>query len=267
MADVKESTKEVYQNNFKGEEYNEELKDLLPAAEPIFEFSLAFIQEVIQSKKFEGTKLLEIGSASTIHNIASASSYYTNIVQSEFTECSREALKRWHKGEISLDFAFLKIVAKLEGYGDDLEKGRKILESRVRNAVKCVVSCDLLSNEILKMEELISSETQPPYDLIITMLTLESACPDSQHFLAALKGINKLLRKGGGLVASGFENGGRWKVGRKWFPYLQHNVQDIVRALKEAGFGNITFKIYYPQEARIYYKHDDVFYCFAAEKL
>ncbi|KFM68680.1 Indolethylamine N-methyltransferase, partial [Stegodyphus mimosarum] len=214
MSDVKESTKEVYQNNFKGDEYNEELKDLLPAAEPLYEFCLAFLEEVIRSKKFEGTKLLEIGSASTVHNIASASSYYTNIVQSEFTDCSREALKRWHKGEITLDFAaLLNIVAKLEGYGDDLEKGRKILESRVRKAVKCVVPCDLLSNDILKTEELLSSETQPPYDLIITMLTLESACPDSHHFLAALKGINKLLRKGGGLVASGFENGGSWKVG------------------------------------------------------
>ncbi|XP_035210509.1 nicotinamide N-methyltransferase-like [Stegodyphus dumicola] len=97
----------------------------------------------------------------------------------------------------------------------DLEKGRKILESRIRKAVKCVVSCDLLSNEILKTEELISPEVQPPYDLIIAMLTLEPACPDSDHFLAALKGISKLLRKGGGLIAAGFENGGRWKIGDK----------------------------------------------------
>ncbi|KFM70321.1 Indolethylamine N-methyltransferase, partial [Stegodyphus mimosarum] len=262
MDDVEENAKEVYRKNFKGDEYNEEVKDLLPSAEPLFEFCLAFIQEVLNSKKFEGTKLLEIGSATTIHNIASASSYYTNIVQSEFTEHSREILKLWHKGEIRLDFSpLLNIIAKLEGYGNELEKGRNILESRIRKAVKCVVSCDLLSNEILKVEELISPETKPPYDLVITMFTLEPACPDSHYFLTALKGINKLLRKGGGLIAAGLENAGEWKVGEKWFPFLRHNVQDIVRALKEAGFGNITFKLHYPHERGIYQIHDSI-YCF-----
>ncbi|XP_035222428.1 indolethylamine N-methyltransferase-like [Stegodyphus dumicola] len=267
MDYVDENAKEVYTENFKGEEYNEELKDLLPSAERFFEFYLAFVQEVLKSKKFEGSKLLEIGSATTIHNIASASFYYENIVQSEFTKNSREILKRWHKSDINLDFSpLLNIIAKLEGYGSELEKGRNALESRIRKSVKCVVSCDLLSNEILKMEELISPETQPPYDLVITMFTLEPACPDSHHFLTALKGINKLLRKGGGLIAAGLENAGGWKVGEKWFPFLHHNVQDIVRALKEAGFGNITFKLHYPHECGIYQKHDSI-YCFAAEKL
>ncbi|GBM07038.1 hypothetical protein AVEN_82247-1, partial [Araneus ventricosus] len=69
------------------------------------------------SGRFEGKKLLEVGSGATVHNIASASAYFPIIVQSDFVEDNLENLKLWHKGQSPLDWsAFLDIVASLEDF-------------------------------------------------------------------------------------------------------------------------------------------------------
>ncbi|GFT93324.1 uncharacterized protein NPIL_463891, partial [Nephila pilipes] len=54
---------------------------------------------------------------------------------------------------------------------------RAKLESRIRNAVKAVVHCDFLSDDVLNLDE-IPNEAAPPYDLIIAMLCLEVPCVD-----------------------------------------------------------------------------------------
>ncbi|GBO34974.1 hypothetical protein AVEN_125891-1, partial [Araneus ventricosus] len=67
--------------------------------------------------RFEGKKLLEVGSGATVHSIASASAYFPIIVQSDFVEDNLENLKLWHKGQSPLDWsAFLDIVASLEDF-------------------------------------------------------------------------------------------------------------------------------------------------------
>ncbi|XP_035233540.1 nicotinamide N-methyltransferase-like, partial [Stegodyphus dumicola] len=219
------------------------------------------------SENFNGRRILEIGNSAAVHYIASASACFTNIVQGQLIPDSCEKLKRWHRKEVNLDFSFfLNIVAELEGYEDNLEEGRKLLESQIRKCVKCVVPCDIHSDPILKLEELTVVEIQPPYDLIITILTLESSCPDFYSYVTALKRIHKLLKRKGGLIVGGYECEGNWKIGNKWVPCLNLNISDIWCALKLAGFGNMTFKVHYGNKPESYYKHNS-FYCIAAEKL
>lgn len=65
--------------------------------------------------KFAGTKVLDIGSGATVHNIASASAHYSNIVQCDYVMDNVEELRRWHQGQSTLDWSqFLGLVADIE---------------------------------------------------------------------------------------------------------------------------------------------------------
>lgn len=76
-------------------------------------FSLTF-----SSADFTSTsRLLELGSGPTVHNVASASGFIPHIVLSEFVEANCEELRRWLKKEPGyLDWTpFIQRVAKAEG--------------------------------------------------------------------------------------------------------------------------------------------------------
>lgn len=69
--------------------------------------------------RFSGSKVLDIGSGATVHNIASASARFSNIVQSDYVLDNVEELRRWHKGNSLLDWSqFLGLVTNIEkNYG------------------------------------------------------------------------------------------------------------------------------------------------------
>ncbi|GFT23180.1 nicotinamide N-methyltransferase [Trichonephila clavipes] len=167
----------------------------------------------LHTERFKGKKLLEIGSGATVHNIACASAYFPIIVQSDFVKDNREALKRWLKEDSPLDWSeFLNIPARIEDFQSDVNEVRAKLESRIRSSVRAVVHCDILTDGVLRFDE-IPAEATPPYDLIISVLCLEVPCADFESFVKALIRINKLLRKGGGIIMCSFYEHSSWNVG------------------------------------------------------
>ncbi|GFS69254.1 hypothetical protein NPIL_424341 [Nephila pilipes] len=223
-------------------------------------------EKINEKGRFQGKKLLEVGSGAIVHNIASASAYFPVIVQSDFVEDNRETLKRWHKKDSPLDWSeFLNIPAKLEDYKSDVNEVRAKLESRIRNAVKAVVHCDFLSDDVLNLDE-IPNEAAPPYDLIIAMLCLEVPCVDFESFVNALKRLNKLLKRGGGIIISSYIGMGTWNVGKKIFPHLKLNLTEILMAVDMAGFGNHDVRSYSPILSKHPWQYNG-YYCIASEKL
>ncbi|GFT23166.1 nicotinamide N-methyltransferase [Trichonephila clavipes] len=218
-------------------------------------------------KRFKGKKLLEIGSGATVHNIACASAYFPVIVQSDFVKDNRETLKRWLKEDSPLDWSeFLNIPARMEDFQSDVNEVRAKLESRIRRSVKAVVQCDILTDGVLSFDE-IPAEATPPYDLIIAISCVEVPCADFESFVNALKRINKLLRKGGGIIMSSFNENSTWNVGKNIFPNLSVTLKEILSAMDLAGFGNHDAKSYSPIHNTCALFEYSSFYCLASEKL
>ncbi|GBM78725.1 hypothetical protein AVEN_244398-1 [Araneus ventricosus] len=263
---AEEVVKQNFKENLKAIEYHEELHGILRTLHIYFEITASFIYDVLKSRRFEGKKLLEVGSGATVHSIASASAYFPIIVQSDFVEDNLENLKLWHKGQSPLDWsAFLDIVASLEDFKSDVQEVRAKLESRIRKSVKAIVHCDFLKDGVLKLEE-VPAEASPPYDLIIAVQCLEVPCGDLESFVNVLKRLKKLLRKGGGLILSSFHDCEEWEVRKKKFPHLKISLKEIVAALDKAGFGNHDVKRFSPLVTDYNLTYGG-YYCIATEAL
>ncbi|KFM68538.1 Nicotinamide N-methyltransferase, partial [Stegodyphus mimosarum] len=143
---------------------------------------------------------------------------------------------------------------------------RKELESRIRKSVKCVVRSDLLSDTVLPLEPLIATETEPPFDLVISVLCIETAAPDYEGYIDILKRINSLLKVGGGLIICGYENGSMWQVGDKTFHHIKLTTKQLLEALGTAGFGKCDLRTCPKRESEYSYDYETLF-CVAAEKL
>ncbi|GFR00492.1 uncharacterized protein TNCT_365381 [Trichonephila clavata] len=257
-----DSMKEHYNANLKAKTYNAKFNRLFNMINENFEFILRFLHNVVQSDRFKGSKVLEIGSGATVHNIASASAKYSVIVQSDYVMDNCEELKKWHSGESVLDWSqFLNMVLEIEGSKMTLQD----LETRIRKSVKCVVRGDLLSDGVLDEQEL-TPETSSPYDLVISVLCIETAASNFEDYVAILKRINNLLRLGGGLVVCGYENGSPWKIGSNYFPHVKLPIEQISKALEQAGFKICELKMLPKIKSDYDYEYDHIF-CVAAEKL
>ncbi|GFR30217.1 hypothetical protein TNCT_670711 [Trichonephila clavata] len=264
---LEKDTKQHEKETLKAIEYYKEHCKILNCVKIVFEVMLSFIHDVIKSRRFKGEKLLEIGSGATVHNIASASAYFPIIIQSDFVEDNREALKQWHKRESQLDWSeFLNITARLEDYESDVNEVRTKIEHRLRSNVKAVVHCDLLSDGILRLEE-IPEGTGPPYDFIISMLCLEIPCNDFESFVDVLKRVNKLLKTGGGLIMGSFLEADSWYVNEKKFSKLKICLKDILKALDLSGFGHHEVKSFSRVHTEYQLQEHSGYYCVATEKL
>lgn len=267
MEDKANEIRKFYTENMKAKVYYQQLHKNLLTIEDLYVFNLKFLYDVFQSGRFEGTKMFEIGSGPTVHYVASASSQFTSIVQSDFVEDNRELLKRWLRGESDhFDWSqFLDLVARVEDLGCDPMTSRQLLSSRIRKAVKGVMKSDVLSDSIVFLNEKSDPDRSPPYDLVTSIWCIENVAPDFDTYVAILKKINNLLRPGGGIIIAGFENGGTWLVGGQPIQYLKLSLNDVATALTMAGFVKHDFRV---QEKSIEFGFDhDSLFCVAAEKL
>lgn len=266
MENREDSMKSYYNNNLKAVEYNEKFNRILNLIRRNFEFILKFLHDIVISERFQGSKVLEVGSGATVHNIASFSSKFSNIVQSDYVVDNCEELKRWHAGTSTLDWSqFLDIVLQMEGTKESLEHARKELEDRIRKNVKAVVRADLLSDQVI-LEDEIKPEFSSPFDVVISVLCLETVAPDFDGYVAILKRLNKLLRKGGGIVICGYENGSPWKVGEGVFHHVKLTLSQIKDAATKAGFGSFEIRTLPKIESEYDYDYENLF-CLAGEKL
>lgn len=251
--------KRNYQENFKPDDFHKLYQEELFYMQDVYFSSLKVLYEIMRRGKFKGRKLLEIGSGPTIHNIASASAYFPEIVQSDFVEANCEELRRWLGGKSQLDWSpFLEAIARIEGY-QDLSSGIRDIEVRIRRSVQSVVHCDVLADRV------IPEEVKSKFDLILTSLTLECAAPDFESFLSILMRLNQLLCVGGGLIMIGFLNGKKWKTVGGEFHYLSMDQSDIDRALDICGFKEKEWTVF-PKTSSIPDLKFEYFYIVGAVK-
>jgi len=267
MEDKLVEIRNNFNENFKAKDYYKKLHKELLVAEDMFVFNLRFLHDVLESGRFKGSKMLELGSAATVHNIASASAHFPNIIQSDLVEENREQLKKWLRGHTEFfDWShFLDLVAKIESPDSDPKNIRPSLETRIRNSVKGVIKGDVLNDYIVAIDEKKYSDVSPPYDLVSSFWCLENAAPDFDTYVAVLKKINRILKIGGGIIIGGFENGGTMYIGEKPFPYLKLSLNDVTNALNMAGFVNHDIKIQKKLDNDFGYEYENIF-CVAAEK-
>jgi len=214
----------------------------------MYVFNLKSVYDVMKSGRFKGAKMLDIGSGSTVHNIASASAHFPNIILSDLVDENREQLKMWLMGHPNcFDWSYmLDLVAKIESPDSDPKHVRPTLEARIRNSVKGVLKCDLsiLSDYIVEVDEKKDYDLSPPYDLVSSFWCLENCAVDFTTYAASLKNINQILKPGGGFILAGFENCVKmYTVGEKPFHCMKISLDDVITALNIAGFVNHDIRI------------------------
>ncbi|GFS57967.1 indolethylamine N-methyltransferase [Trichonephila clavipes] len=131
MEDTEKKIKEDYTKNLDPKKFKEFKLEGLKAekSENNYDFWFRSLHEFFSSKNYTGNRMLELGSGPTVHNIATASAYFSHIVLSEFVESNCEQLRKWlRKDPDMLDWTiFLERVARAEGrkgYKDDTESHR-----------------------------------------------------------------------------------------------------------------------------------------------
>ncbi|GBL97519.1 Indolethylamine N-methyltransferase [Araneus ventricosus] len=233
--------KEDYLKNLDPKKFQEFKLEGLKAekSENNYDFWFKCLHEFFSSGNCSGTRMLEIGSGPTVHNIATASAYFPYIVQSEFVESNCEQLRKWlRKDPDSLDWTiFLQRVARAEGK-EDVDAAVPEIEDRIRSAVKAVVHADVLDDQVIPKEY-----TQEPYDLILSVLTFETAAVNLESYSKILGRANRLLRKGGKMILISATKCTYWQVGGNKFHCLSLEEHEIEDALKKNGFGEICWKI------------------------
>ncbi|XP_054715608.1 indolethylamine N-methyltransferase-like [Uloborus diversus] len=241
MDSVEKNIKEAYQQNLTPEEFQKfKLQGLKEEkSENNYDFWFSCLYKFFSSGKWSGSRLLDLGSGPTVHNIATASAFLPHIILSEFVEANCQQLRKWlNKDPESADWTpFFRRVARAEGRSD-LDAACSEIESRIRSAVKGVIHCDVLDDNVIAEEY-----RKVPYDIVLTALTFETAAVNWESYSKILGRVNKLLRVGGKLVMIGVTGCSYWKVGSNKFHCLPMEEEDIERALKLNGFGEIHWTL------------------------
>ncbi|GFU61601.1 indolethylamine N-methyltransferase [Nephila pilipes] len=241
MEDTEKKIKEDYTKNLDPKKFKEFKLEGLKAekSENNYDFWFKCLHEFFSSKNYTGNRMLELGSGPTVHNVATASAYFSHIVLSEFVESNCEQLRKWLKKDPDmLDWSmFLERVARAEGK-KDAKAAVPEIESRIRSSVKTVVHADVLDDQVIPKEY-----TQEPYDLILSSLTFETAAATLDSYSKILGRANRLLRIGGKMILISATKCSYWQVGENKFHCLSLEESDVEEALKNNGFGDICWKI------------------------
>ncbi|XP_035670749.1 nicotinamide N-methyltransferase-like isoform X2 [Branchiostoma floridae] len=191
--------------------------------------------EIFNSGRLKpGSRLLDVGSGPTIHQLISASRFCTEIVCAEYTENNRAEIEKWVKKDPDMhDWTpFFKFVADLEGDSSSWEAR----QSHLRDAIKEVITCD-----VTKPEPFAPRQYQE-FDVITTSLSLETACPDRETYSAAVRNITRLLKPGGTFVLIGVTNQTFYTVGGYKFFTLPIDSSFMREVFEKAGFVDINIK-------------------------
>ena len=111
-------------------------------------------------------------------------------------------------------------------------------EERLRSLVK-IASCDIT------LDQPIEKGYEGPYDVILTMLSIESACQSEYDYLVFIKRLSRLLKPDGHLLlfsklttvtAQPIE----YKVGTQCFYLYALTSDTVIQALEQTSFVNIS---------------------------
>ena len=224
-----------YHEKFKASDY---LKGRYNIRDTHFIPVLRCYHDVFQSLP-SGLTILDYGTGPVIVTAISASTKASEIILSDYTEDSREALRQWldkHPDAFDWSPFFSHVVKDLEG------KGEKELEERqelVRSLVKAVVPCDLTQDPPIERGY------DRGYDVVISSLCLEAVMQTSAEYKRGVEKLAKLVKPGGLLLLVGAElkSGPEvYGVGDQSFKGFSVTTELAVQAMKEAGMSDVSFE-------------------------
>ncbi|XP_006813639.1 nicotinamide N-methyltransferase-like [Saccoglossus kowalevskii] len=184
----------------------------LQLKERYLEVDMEFHRQLHYSCKqgmFKGERLLELGEGPGISRLIAATTYFSEIVFSDYTASCREEVRKWIENrEDAYDWSrHFKFVADLKGNG---------LVTMIPDPLE-PITCD-------------------PFDGIIVASCLEAACPDIASFESSVKAVSSILKPGGVVIHWGRLGGNFCKVGDAQFHALTTTEEIVREAYKQAGF-------------------------------
>nr|XP_010969934.2 indolethylamine N-methyltransferase-like [Camelus bactrianus] len=197
------------------------------AENEILKFNLKNLFQTFSSGGVGGDILIDIGSGPTIYQLLSACEAFQEIIVSDYTEQNLWELEKWLKKEPgAYDWSpAVQYVCELEGDRSRCQEK----ESRLRRTVTQLLKCDVTQPHPLAPAQV------PPADCVLTLLALESACPDADAYRAAIRGLVSLLKPGGHLVTMAALRSKHYMVGAKKFFGLPLEKETVEKAVQEAG--------------------------------
>ena len=181
-------------------------------------------------------KLLEFAGGPSILSLISAAPYVGQITFSAYLESERKEIELWkHAKEGAHDWSahFKYAVNELEQTsGDDAwRKREELLRKRISSIIACDIFCD---------NPLITNQEQ--FDIVSTCWCLEVACTTYEQYKATVKKLVGLLKPGGFLLMYFDERSNYYIIGKKkWFS-LYLTLENVEKALTEAGTAIIMAK-------------------------
>ncbi len=184
-------------------------------------------------------KVLEYGCGPCLIHAISAAAQATEIVFADYTERNCHAIQRWLERDpkaFNWSPYFDYVVQNLEGR---TEKESREREEQLRNVVKGVVHCDITQDNPIERGY------EGPYDVIITIFCLASACKTPEEFVAAVDKLMGLLKPGGKIVIYDSERVlgapmGLWTVGDQVFHSLALSRSFVKATLEKTGFCDVA---------------------------
>lgn len=201
--------------------------------------SIPLLYKLYNSDKFKGGSLLELCSGPVVHWTAAASRKYTDITITDLLDTNLAQVRKWL---LKAPDAFkwtevFKLSALAEGVSDP-----KIIEERIRTAVKEVVVYDVLQKEKPFLDK------AKQFDLVQCSYGLECATLDRATLELAFKNISSLVKPGGAFVYLTTMQSTYFILSNQNFPLNAITKELLEDILTGAGFENIEFSEVFGQK-------------------
>ena len=187
-----------------------------------------------------GLTVLDYGCGPNLANHISAASKATEIVLADYCKPNCEFMKKWLAADPSAhdwSFYFKHVVETLEGKShQESIKRQKVL----RDKVKAVVACDITKDKFIE------EGYEGPYDIVKSLLCVGNAATNKDEYLSHLRKVASLVKVNGTLLFSDVTVESAeccpYLIGGKKFDSFSASTEDIVSALREAGFSDVVVK-------------------------
>ena len=215
------------------------------------DFVIGKVHEFFQATKFdiveprESLKVLDYGCGPVIaHVISAAGIDTTEIVLAEFVDECRMEVQLWlDKDPSAWDWTpYIKYVVQiLEGNDDEREIIQR--ELNLRKSIKAVVPCDISQDPPIA-----EGFAGLQYDVVMSILCLESACKTKDEYKAAVRKLTSLVKPGGYLVLycslkTMESRYGHYHVGENKFTFLGVTLEFVLESLKDGGLLDIHYSL------------------------
>ena len=209
------------------------------AAKERVQFQLDCLHDLFQQFSTRELRVLDYGCGPVVQHSISAAAYASEIVFCDISSSCREEIQKWlRKDPDAFNWSphFDYVVKNLEGKG---EKEAREREELLRKKTNGVVFCDVLADNPMQ------PGFEGPYDVIIEVDCIQTACNKPTDYKVAIQNAFKLLRPGGiftqrGVNFSVDEERAVYTVGDKEMNMLSVTASHATSVMEEVGFSNIN---------------------------